>query len=185
MHKSKHHEGCRPHGKPQHKVCSQMVTTNKAKPFFSDFIYKVDDNLNCNFTNVTYKVHCKVCTSEYMGRHKPNSVCFSNSRVHMLQAFLTCHSLSTSTCLITVLSTSAFGLTIQISAHTSACTAWILLHKQIQTILSWNYRKPGAADLPPFQIVNTQERNWANRGGCQRLPWISLRPTRRPCMFVN
>ena len=83
-HKSDHHQGCRPCGKPRCRVCKHMVTTNTAEASYSDFEYKIKDDLNCDSSNVVYKIRCEVCKQEYVGQTETAfRLRFNNHRAHV------------------------------------------------------------------------------------------------------
>lgn len=77
-------QGCRPCGKPRCKVCTHIETTNIAQASRSTFKYAIKENLNCDTSNVIYKLRCLVCNQEYIGQTEtPFRTRFNNHKSHV------------------------------------------------------------------------------------------------------
>lgn len=80
----KQHSGCRPCGKTRCKICPLITPTDTAKSNFSKFSFRIKESLDCDSSNVVYRLHCEMCGKDYIGQtENAFRLRFNNHKSHV------------------------------------------------------------------------------------------------------
>lgn len=77
--------GCRPCEKPRCKICSHISPTDTAKSNLSAFSFRIKESLDCDSSNLVYRLHCERCGKDYIGQtENAFRLRFNNHKSHVI-----------------------------------------------------------------------------------------------------